>query len=74
MVGYTNNDLPPRQRAIALHEILGHAAAGAVAFDYAIAPLDDAADAWTRQASGDTDRRIVLAVAEHVHAPHHPGA
>lgn len=60
LLGYTNNELTPQQKAEALDAVLGHAAAGRLALDYERVPLDDTAAAWHRQARGAAGRRIVL--------------
>jgi len=48
VIGYTNNALSPEQKAAALAEILGHAAAGRITADRRILPLHQIADAWAR--------------------------
>lgn len=60
VLGYTNNELTARQKAAALRDILGHAAAGRLAVDYETVPFGDVAEAWARQAGGRAARRIVL--------------
>jgi NADPH:quinone reductase-like Zn-dependent oxidoreductase len=47
VLGYTNNALSGEQKAQALHEILGHAAAGSLTTDREIMPLDRAAEGWS---------------------------
>lgn len=63
LLGYTNNELTAARKAAALHDILAHAAAGRLTLDYEKAFLDDAADAWRRQARGAAGKRIVLSPA-----------
>lgn len=60
VLGYTNNDLTAEQRAHALGVIAEHVRAGRLTVDYEAVPLADAAGAWSRQAEGRADRRIVL--------------
>lgn len=48
ILGYTNNALAPAQKAAALDEVLGHAAAGRLTTDRKTWPLERAADAWSR--------------------------
>ena len=74
ILGYTNNELSAEQRADALGDVLRAASAGSLTVDYAMAPLDDVSEAWSRQASGTADRRIVLTVGEEPAGPRRPGA
>ncbi|GAB3839939.1 hypothetical protein GCM10029963_07760 [Micromonospora andamanensis] len=60
ILGYTNNELDPQRRARAIREIADHVAAGRLAATHETVPLADVADAWTRQAAGRADGRIVL--------------
>jgi NADPH:quinone reductase len=60
ILGYTNNELTPEQRAGALTALLGHAAEGRLTTRHERVPFADAADAWGRQAAGTADGRIVL--------------
>ncbi|WP_430789573.1 quinone oxidoreductase family protein [Actinoplanes sp. G11-F43] len=60
VIGYTNNGLSVAERAAALTEIAGHAAAGRLTVDHEIVPFGDVADAWERQAAGHATGRIVL--------------
>ncbi|MCW2853407.1 MAG: NADPH:quinone reductase [Nocardioides sp.] len=60
ILGYTNNDLTPEQRADAMSAIEEHAAAGRLAVPYEVFGLDGVADAWTRQAAGDVHGRAVI--------------
>jgi NADPH:quinone reductase len=46
VLGYTNNALSDEQKAAALGEILGHAAAGRLTTDWEAFPLSAVADAW----------------------------
>jgi NADPH:quinone reductase-like Zn-dependent oxidoreductase len=48
VLGYTNNALSHEQKAGALSEILGHAAAGRLSADHETLPLARAAEAWAR--------------------------
>ncbi|GAA1625673.1 quinone oxidoreductase family protein [Actinoplanes couchii] len=61
ILGYTNNALSTAERAAALTEIAGHAAAGRLTVRHVTVPFAETAEAWQRQASGTTDR-IVLAL------------
>jgi NADPH2:quinone reductase len=63
ILGYTNNELTPEQRAGALTAVLAHAAAGRLTTAHERVPFADAADAWARQAAGRADGRIVLDLA-----------
>lgn len=56
--GYTNNELTAQQRAEAISMIARYAAAGLLAVDHEVVPLDDVTDAWHRRGRG----RVVLAV------------
>ena len=60
VLGYTNNALSVAQRAESLGEVAEHAAAGRLTVAHEVVPFADVAEAWTRQAAGDTDGRIVL--------------
>jgi NADPH:quinone reductase-like Zn-dependent oxidoreductase len=60
VLGYTNNELDPEQRARAVTTVAEHAADGRLVLDYETVPLADTAQAWSRQASGQATRRIVL--------------
>jgi NADPH:quinone reductase-like Zn-dependent oxidoreductase len=60
VLGYTNNDLTADQRAHALGVIAEHVRAGRLMVDYEAVPLADVSAAWSRQAAGSADRRIVL--------------
>ncbi|HEY8478536.1 MAG TPA: zinc-binding alcohol dehydrogenase family protein [Spirillospora sp.] len=60
LLGYTNNELTARQRAGSIAHVAREAAAGRLAVAYETVPLDDAADAWRRQAEGAVEGRIVL--------------
>ncbi|HEY5990193.1 MAG TPA: zinc-binding dehydrogenase, partial [Streptosporangiaceae bacterium] len=48
VLGYTNNALSGEQKASALREILGHAAAGRITADRETMPLSRAAGGWSR--------------------------
>jgi NADPH:quinone reductase len=60
MIGYTNNALTTEQRAEAVQAIAEHVRAGRLTVDYEPVPLSGVAEAWTRQAQGAADRRLVL--------------
>ena len=60
VLGYTNNDLTAEERATAIRTIAEHVVAGRLTLDHEAVPLDRAGEAWTRQANGTVDRRIVL--------------
>jgi NADPH:quinone reductase-like Zn-dependent oxidoreductase len=60
VLGYTNNELSPDQRAHSVRTVADHAAGGRLVLDYETVPLADAADAWSRQAAGLATKRIVL--------------
>jgi NADPH:quinone reductase-like Zn-dependent oxidoreductase len=60
VLGYTNNALSVAQRAESLAEVAEHAAAGRLTVAHEVVPFADVAEAWARQAAGDTHGRIVL--------------
>lgn len=60
VLGYTNNALDTGLRRAALETVCGYAAAGELTVRHERVPLDDAADAWTRQRDGAARGRIVL--------------
>ncbi|MBC9735340.1 quinone oxidoreductase family protein [Nocardioides marmotae] len=60
VLGYTNNDLTAEERRAAMAAIEAHAAAGRLAVPYEAFPLEDAAEAWTRQQRGEVHGRAVL--------------
>jgi len=60
VLGYTNNVLTVEQRAETIRLIADHVRTGRLTVDYEAVALADVADAWTRQATGRADRRIVL--------------
>lgn len=62
LLGYTNNELTPEQRAAAITEVAGHAVRGELSVIYETMPLDEAGKAWQRQAAGAPSGRIVLSV------------
>jgi NADPH2:quinone reductase len=64
VLGYTNNELTPEQRAGALTAVLGHAAAGRLTARHERVPFADAAAGWRRQAAGGAAGRIVLDLGE----------
>lgn len=60
LLGYTNNELTPTQRADAFNAVLSLAAKGRLTVGYESVPLDGIAKAWTRQARGEAPVRIVI--------------
>lgn len=60
IVGYTNNAISREQRAAAMTYVAEQSAAGRLAVAHEVLPLAQAADAWTRQAAGRADGRIIL--------------
>ncbi len=60
LLGYTNNELTPAQRAKAIAVVAAESAAGRLAVVHEAVPLADAGAAWARQASGEASGRIVL--------------
>ncbi|MCU7728797.1 zinc-binding dehydrogenase [Actinoplanes sp. KI2] len=60
LLGYTNNALSVAQRAESLAEVAAYAAAGRLTVAHQLVPFADVAEAWERQAAGDTNGRIVL--------------
>jgi NADPH:quinone reductase len=69
VLGYTNNELTSQQRSEALLAVVEHAAAGRIRVDYDRVPLDQAPQAWSRQAAGAADRRQVVAVGRVITRP-----
>jgi NADPH:quinone reductase-like Zn-dependent oxidoreductase len=60
ILGYTNNALTAERRRDALLRVVEESVAGRLKVAYEPVPLHDAGDAWSRQATGRTDGRIVL--------------
>ena len=60
VLGYTNTTLTTGQRAEAMTVIAEHVRAGRLTVEYESVPLSGASEAWSRQAQGRADRRIVL--------------
>jgi NADPH:quinone reductase-like Zn-dependent oxidoreductase len=61
VLGYTNNELTREQKAAAMAAVARHAAAGELSVAHEVVPLEDATDAWVRQAEGRTiGQRLVL--------------
>lgn len=60
ILGYTNNELTAEQRGAALAHVVGEAVAGRLTVTHERVPLRAATAAWSRQASGQADGRIVL--------------
>ena len=64
MLGYTNNALTREQKAAAMTAVAQHAADGQLTVAHEVVPLEDAPDAWVRQAEGRTTGRLVLIPVE----------
>ncbi len=60
LLGYTNNELTPTQRADAFNAVLALAATGRLTVGYESVPLDKVSGAWSRQARGEAPVRIVI--------------
>ena len=60
ILGYTNAMLTADQQRGALEAVLGHAAAGRLSVARESVSLADVADAWQRQASGQSGVRLVV--------------
>ncbi len=60
VLGYTNNALTGEQKAAALREILGHAAAGDLTTDRETMPLARAAEAWSGTGQPPHRKAILL--------------
>jgi NADPH:quinone reductase len=60
LLGYTNNELTPGQRADAVRVIAEHASVGHLSVAHETVSLTDVAAAWRRQADGTATGRIVL--------------
>ncbi|MFJ4845773.1 zinc-binding alcohol dehydrogenase family protein [Streptomyces sp. NPDC088733] len=60
VLGYTNNELTPAQRAASLVEIARRSAEGGLTVAHERVPLDDLPAAWHRQATGTANGRAVL--------------
>jgi len=60
VLGYTNNELTAERRADAIRAIAEHVHAGRLTLDHEVVPLDEIGTAWSRQALGESDRRIVV--------------
>ncbi|HWM56684.1 MAG TPA: zinc-binding alcohol dehydrogenase family protein [Pseudonocardia sp.] len=60
LLGYTNNELTPQQRAEAITVVAEQAAAGRLAVAHEAVPLAEVGAAWGRQANGRAAGRIVL--------------
>ncbi|WP_285684989.1 zinc-binding alcohol dehydrogenase family protein [Actinoplanes sp. NBRC 103695] len=60
LLGYTNTELTKEQRADAVAVIAEHVRGGRLTLDYETVAFADIADAWTRQATGKADRRLVV--------------
>ncbi|HJR38568.1 MAG TPA: zinc-binding dehydrogenase [Nocardioidaceae bacterium] len=62
ILGYTNNDITVAERRQALLDVLGLAAETGLTVGHDVMPLDDAGAAWSAQAGGTADQRIVLRI------------
>lgn len=62
VLGYTNTSLGVRQRADAMEEVFGHAAAGDLRVDHEAVPLAEAPAAWGRVAGGRSAPRVVVTI------------
>jgi NADPH:quinone reductase-like Zn-dependent oxidoreductase len=60
ILGYTNNAVTTELKAQALADLLGHAASGRLTVSHECVTLDDLPAAWTRQASGEAENRLVV--------------
>lgn len=60
VLGYTNNALSAEQKASALAEVLGHAAAGRITTDRETLPLAAAADGWSRCGQAPHRRAVLV--------------
>ena len=60
VLGYTNNALTAEQRRAALAVVVGHAARGELTVDHEVVAMPAVSQAWTRQAEGRADRRLVV--------------
>ena len=60
VLGYTNTALTREQRRDALTAVVAHAARGELRVDHEVVVLSAVAQAWTRQAQGTADRRLVV--------------
>ena len=63
VLGYTNNELTRERKAAAVATVARHAADGELAVAHEVVPLEEAPDAWRRQASGEAGVRLVLATS-----------
>jgi NADPH:quinone reductase-like Zn-dependent oxidoreductase len=57
--GYSNFVVPPEARRAAYLELVSHAARGELAFPVETYPLEQAAEAWERQASGPGAKLVI---------------
>ncbi|MGG5260120.1 zinc-binding dehydrogenase [Phycicoccus avicenniae] len=60
VLGYTNVSLTPARQAEVLTTVLRHAAAGSIAVEHDVVPLEEVGAAWAAVAAGRAGRRIVL--------------
>ncbi|WP_250035961.1 quinone oxidoreductase family protein [Paractinoplanes maris] len=61
ILGYTNNGLSVGERADSLGVVAGHATAGRLTVAHEVVPFTEVTPAWSRQATGNADGRVVLA-------------
>lgn len=69
VLGHTNNALSREQRRASLAAVLAHAARGELVVDHEVVALPDVAAAWTRQAQGRADRRLVVDLTSETDRP-----
>lgn len=62
ILGYTNNDITVAERRQALLDVLGHAVETGLTVGHDVIPLDNAGAAWSAQAGGTAEQRIVLRI------------
>ena len=60
VLGYTNNALSREQRRDALAAVVAHASRGELTVDHEVVALSAVSQAWSRQAQGRADRRLVV--------------
>jgi NADPH:quinone reductase-like Zn-dependent oxidoreductase len=60
ILGHTNYAVPEAELTDHYHRLVGHVAAGDIAFDVERVPLDDVASAWQRLAEGAGGTKLVL--------------
>jgi NADPH:quinone reductase len=60
VLGYTNTGLSRDARRASLSAVVAHAARGELVVDHEVVAMSDVAAAWSRQAQGRADRRLVV--------------